>query len=57
MPLLAVTLLWMNNRRRWVGESFRNGWLTNAVLAVTVLFFLYAAVRTATSAIARLLGE
>jgi Mn2+/Fe2+ NRAMP family transporter len=57
MPLLAATLLWMNNRGRWVGQSFRNGWLTNAALAVTVLFFLYAAARTATSAIARLLGE
>jgi Mn2+/Fe2+ NRAMP family transporter len=57
MPLLAVTLLWMNNRRKWVGESFRNGWLTNAVLVLTVLFFVYAATRTAISAITRLLGE
>ena len=56
MPLLAVTLLWLNNRRKWVGEPFRNGWLTNAALAVTVLFFAYAAVRTAVQGIARLAG-
>jgi Mn2+/Fe2+ NRAMP family transporter len=44
MPLLALTLLIMNNQARWVGREFRNGWLTNAVLAVTLLFFAYAGV-------------
>ncbi len=41
MPLLAITLLIMNNRTRWVGERFRSGWAINAVLAVTVLLFAY----------------
>lgn len=43
MPLLAVTLLLMNNRRDWVGE-FRNNWLTNLVLVGTLLFFAYQGV-------------
>ncbi len=41
MPLLAVTLLIMNNRADWVGQKFRNGWLTNLVLAATLAFFAY----------------
>jgi Mn2+/Fe2+ NRAMP family transporter len=39
MPLLAFTLLWMNNRRQWVGE-LRNGPLANAALLATLLLFL-----------------
>lgn len=39
MPLLAVTLLVMNNRRDWVGAGFRNGWLTNGLLIATLLLF------------------
>ena len=41
MPLLAVTLLILNNQARWVGERLRNGWLINAVLVLTVLLFAY----------------
>jgi hypothetical protein len=41
MPLLAVTLLVLNNREAWVGERFRNQWWVNAVLAATVLLFAY----------------
>ena len=41
MPLLAVTLLILNNQRRWVGERFRNGWSINAILVLTVLLFAY----------------
>ena len=41
MPLLAVTLLILNNQTRWVGERFRNGWPINAVLLLTVLLFAY----------------
>lgn len=40
MPLLAVTLLVLNNSR-WVGREFRNGRLANLVLVVTLLFFLW----------------
>ena len=41
MPLLAVTLLILNNQTRWVGERFRNQWWINAVLLLTVLLFAY----------------
>lgn len=49
MPLLALTLLIMNNRTEWVGRRFRNGWITNLVLAGTLVFFAYVAVHTALS--------
>ncbi len=42
MPLLALTLLILNNNRRWVGEELRNGWLVNTVLVFTVVLFAYA---------------
>lgn len=38
MPLLAVLLLYMNNRRAWLGE-LRNGITTNLVLLASVLVF------------------
>jgi Mn2+/Fe2+ NRAMP family transporter len=41
MPLLAVTLLILNNQTRWVGPRFRNSWWINAVLVLTVLLFAY----------------
>jgi Mn2+/Fe2+ NRAMP family transporter len=37
MPLLALTLLIMNNRQDWVGNRFRNGWLINVLLVVTLV--------------------
>jgi Mn2+/Fe2+ NRAMP family transporter len=42
MPFLALTLLLMNNRLQWVGRGYRNGWVTNLALAVTLLFFIVA---------------
>lgn len=42
MPLLALTLLIMNNRREWVGDGYRSSILTNAILAITLVFFAYA---------------
>lgn len=45
LPLLAFTLLIMNNRREWVGAEFRTGVLINAVLVVALLFFAYVGVR------------
>ena len=45
MPLLALTLLMMNTRRRWVGAGFTNGWLPNLALSMTMLFFGYVAAR------------
>ncbi|RUL85959.1 iron transporter [Tautonia sociabilis] len=40
MPLLALTLLILNNNRSWVGHRFRNGWLPNALLVLTLVVFL-----------------
>jgi hypothetical protein len=42
MPILAITLLILNGRARWVGEGYRNRPLTSAVLVVILLFFLMA---------------
>lgn len=44
LPLLALTLLYMNNRRSWVGE-LRNGWGVNALLVATVIVLAYLGVR------------
>ncbi|MGB5260577.1 MAG: divalent metal cation transporter, partial [Gammaproteobacteria bacterium] len=38
MPLLAIVLLFLNNRRRWLGD-LRNGVLTNVLLLTSVLVF------------------
>jgi len=43
MPFLALTLLIMNNREKWVGRSFKNGIIINFLLIITILFFTYAA--------------
>jgi Mn2+/Fe2+ NRAMP family transporter len=56
MPLLALTLLLMNNRRSWVGERFRNGWIPNAVLSLVLIFFVYVGFTQATKAITMLRG-
>ena len=45
MPLLALTLLIMNNRESWVRAWFRNGRFINAVLVITLLFFTYIGIR------------
>jgi len=45
LPLLAVTLLILNNRREWVGEEFRSGVLINAGLVVALVFFAYVGAR------------
>ncbi|NMO18330.1 Nramp family divalent metal transporter [Pyxidicoccus fallax] len=55
MPLLAVTLLWMNNRRDWIGAQ-RNGWLINAALVATLLLFLWVGSDEALEALRKLRG-
>jgi hypothetical protein len=55
MPLLAVTLLVMNNRRAWVG-ALRNNWLINAALAATLLLFLIVGFDEALEALRKLRG-
>ena len=41
LPLLALTLLLMNNREEWVGREFRTGLGLNTVLVSALLFFAY----------------
>jgi len=41
MPLLALTLLVMNNRTAWVGRDFRTGWVMNLALGTTLALFAW----------------
>ena len=41
MPSLALVLLLLNGRKKWIGESQKNSWLTNVLLLVTLVFFLW----------------
>jgi Mn2+/Fe2+ NRAMP family transporter len=45
LPLLALTLLIMNNRVAWVGERFRATLALNVVLAAALAFFALTGVR------------
>jgi hypothetical protein len=38
MPLLGIVLLYLNNRRAWLGE-LKNGPMTNLALLASVLVF------------------
>lgn len=49
MPFLAATLLWLLNRN--VAQRWRNGWLSNTTLAVSLLLFLVLAVNEIRNAI------
>lgn len=40
LPLLALTLLVMNNREEWVGKQFRASFTLNFILATALLFFV-----------------
>lgn len=40
MPFLAVMLLLMNNRAEWVGQ-LKNSWMTNWLLALSLIVFGY----------------
>ena len=42
MPMLALTLLLLNGRSKWVGTSYQNHPVTSTVLVVILLFFLTA---------------
>ena len=41
MPLLALTLLILNNHPRWLAREFRTGMALNALLAIIVLLFAW----------------
>ncbi len=43
MPFLAITILWLLNRR--VPREYRSGLLSNLILVVSVLIFLYVSVQ------------
>ncbi len=55
MPLLALTLLIMNNRREWVGKELRSHPALNALLVLTLGFFGFAGYRTAAAKLRLLL--
>ncbi|MDA1316349.1 MAG: Nramp family divalent metal transporter [Acidobacteria bacterium] len=44
LPLMALTLLIMNNRRRWVGADFVSHWGHNVILGLGFVFFVYVGV-------------
>lgn len=41
MPFIAGTLLYMNNKKEWVGDTLRNGWKSNILLVLSLLLFLF----------------
>jgi Mn2+/Fe2+ NRAMP family transporter len=41
VPLLALALLAMNGRTRWVGKEMRDGWAARLALLLTLVFFVY----------------
>jgi Mn2+/Fe2+ NRAMP family transporter len=48
MPFVAATLLILNNRVRLVGREYKNGWITNLLLVLTLAFFSYIGLRELT---------
>jgi len=46
IPMLALVLLVLNGRAKWVGTQYRNSVLTSLVLAGTLVFFIVAGVLT-----------
>jgi len=56
MPLLALTLLLMNNRKDWTGPTFRNGRTANFVLALTLVFFAYAGATKVSQSISKIIS-
>jgi Mn2+/Fe2+ NRAMP family transporter len=55
MPLLALTLLVLNNGARWVGAELRNRWVTNLALVATLAVFAWIGATEAASALGALL--
>lgn len=52
MPFLAGTLLIMNNRSGWIG-AMKNGWMTNAILILSLMVFGYLCYEELVSVFAR----
>jgi len=56
LPLVALTLLLMNNRTDWVGPGFKSHPVINAVLITTLLFFGYTGVKKILATLGPILG-
>jgi len=41
-PLLALALLLLNSRAKWIGEKYRYGFGSITILVITIAFFLWA---------------
>lgn len=54
LPMLALTLLILNNRPAWVRRPFRNGWLINAVLVLTLVFFTWTGILSAKATLGKI---
>lgn len=52
VPLLAALLLYLNNRKDWIGE-LRNGWLSNVALVISLVMFGWIAVTEILGAIGK----
>jgi Mn2+/Fe2+ NRAMP family transporter len=57
LPLLALTLLMMNNRVEWVGHDFRTGPVLNIILASALLFFTFVGGREIVQIVQLFFGE
>ena len=42
LPLLALALLILNGRQKWVGSAYRNNLVTSVALVSIIVFFFYA---------------
>ena len=42
IPMLALVLLWVNGRAKWVGAQYKSSFWTSPVLIATLLFFILA---------------
>lgn len=41
LPISAVLILYLINKKGMVGEQYRNGWITNTLGGIAVLFAIY----------------
>lgn len=56
MPFLAITLLFLNNQKRYVPSQYRNRWFQNVFLSITAGVFVAVGVYELYEALAPLLS-
>ena len=56
MPLLALTLLILNNNSNWIGKENKNSLTTNFILVLTLFIFSFIGVRKIISILSRIIG-